>query len=481
MSIRSLRRLASVVLAIALLGSGVGPAAGVATAAPGGNAEAVTWLAAPGTRPSVVILVAGLCSSLAADALPSPFIGPGRLAERLRSAGWTDDEIVAFSYRGGVVDGSARWHANPYGCEDTRDNALTRDVEILDAQVRSLVAARRDIDVHIVGFSLGGLVAFSYLAQLWATNGWALPNGGRLGSVVALGAPLGGLPFVEAACGEVENVCNLDGTPSRILLDMNAIWNTGTATPAGATRSIAGLFGASIDGSPTNQALAALAARTHGVTVLTLGNVRDWTYAPVELLRPIISFLDVQWLRSEDAGSRLYSRVIDSGPTLCPDTGNASDAGCNHGRVLQDASALGGIVEALLGRTPAVRPACPAGRGGCLALQPRPPASIASTIAPRIVTTGSAGFGTAGVKVAPGTRVTVRFAITPALAGARLEIWTRTKTGAYRYLTSRLADAAGVVRYHAPPVTAWAAYQARFGGNLTYGAAVSAGRVAEPR
>ena len=463
-----------------LLASLLGPTAAAATT-PGGPVEAVTWLTAPGTRASVVLLIDGLCSSLGAGGLPAPFTGAGRLVERLRAAGWTDDEILAFSYRGGTVESGGRWRANPYSCEDTRDTPLTVDAQTLDTQVRAVLVASPETDVHLVGFSQGGLIAVAYLAHLRASNGWTLPNGGRLASVVALGSPLGGLPFVEAACGEIADVCNPDGTPSRALLDMSAIWNTGGPSPSGATRSIASLFEASISAPLSNQALAAEAAHDHGVAVLALGNVRDWTYAPVTLLRPLVSFLDVQWLRSEGAGSRLYARVIDSGPIQCPDTGQASDAGCNHGRVLTDASALTGIVDLLLGRTPAAASTCAAGRGGCLMLQPRPPVTIASSIAPRIVTTGAAGFGTKLVKVAARTRVTVRFTTSPALAGVRLEIWTRAKTGAYRFLTSRITDAAGSARYHTPPVTAWTAYQARFAGSLANGAAVSPGRVAEPR
>jgi len=48
-------------------------------------------------------------------------------------------------------------------------------------------------------------------------------------------------------------------------------------------------------------------------------------------------------------------------------------------------------------------------------------------------------------------------------------------------VTSRIADATGAVRYYAPPVAAWTAFQARFAGDLASGAAVSPGRVADIR
>jgi hypothetical protein len=79
--------------------------------------------------------------------------------------------------------------------------------------------------------------------------------------------------------------------------------------------------------------------------------------------------------------------------------------------------------------------------------------------------------------VPKGGRATVRFTLSPALAGAHLEIWTRTQSGTYRRLTSRVADSHGVVRYYTGAVTAWTALQARFGGDGADLPAVSAARV----
>ena len=107
--------------------------------------------------------------------------------------------------------------------------------------------------------------------------------------------------------------------------------------------------------------------------------------------------------------------------------------------------------------------------------------TITSSIARGVVTTGTSGFTTSAVRVPAGSRVTLRFSGGSRLAGARVEIWTRTRTGSYRFLTSRTADALGNVRFHPSPVRAWTAYQARFPGDLVYGPSVSAGRVADIR
>lgn len=465
-------------LAIALIGA-LAVASPAASAAPAGaSPEAVSRTSAPGGRPSVVILIGGLCSSLEPGSLPAAFEGPGGLAARLRTEGWTADEILAFSYRGGAADAAGRWTPEPYDCEDTRQRTIAEDAATLDAQLRGILERRPGTDVHVVGYSLGGVVAMAYLALLENRDTWSLPGGGRLASVVSLGSPLGGLPFVEAACGIAGDVCAAasPGPPPPSLIDLGTVWGTGTGRPSGSDRSIASLFGRSL----ANQSLVRVAAETRGVAVLTIGNVRDWVYAPIGLLRPVVNFVDTQWVRSGAAGSGLYARVIDSGPTTCPGS-EPDDAACNHERVLTDPAVMDGIVAAFSGRTPAAATTCPAGRGGCLALQPRPAPTIASTIAPGVVTSGTQGFTTSLVRVPSGSRVTVRFTGGSALAGARLEIWTRTRTGAYRFVTSRMADAAGTVRYYAPPVAAWTAYQARFAGDLTSGPTVSPGRVADIR
>ncbi|MBM4408091.1 MAG: alpha/beta hydrolase [Chloroflexi bacterium] len=407
-----------VFLAVALL---------VASAAAGAGPAAAEVRAAPGDRPSVVVLIGGLCSSLATGSLPSAFEGPGGLATRLRAEGWTADEILAFSYRGGMVDVAGRWTPEPYDCEDTRARTIADDAATLDRQMRGLLERRPGTDVHVVGYSLGGVVAFAYLALLESTGTWTLPGGGRLATVVSLDSPLGGLPFVEAACGIGGDVCAaVEPCPAPpALIDLGTVWKTGSGKPAGADRSLGRLFGRTI----SNQSLAALAAASHDVAILTVGNVRDWVYAPIGLFRDVVNFVDTQWLRSDAAGSGLYARAIDSGPATCPGD-DPTGASCNHGRVLADPAVHDGIVAAIARRTPAAALTCPAGRGGCLALQPRPSPMLTSTIAPGVVTVGTTGFTTGPVRVNASSRVTLRFMGGAVLAGRRLEIWSRTRTGA---------------------------------------------------
>jgi predicted secreted protein len=73
--------------------------------------------------------------------------------------------------------------------------------------------------------------------------------------------------------------------------------------------------------------------------------------------------------------------------------------------------------------------------------------------------------------------VTYFVAATPALAGRMLEIWTRTRAGAWTEATSRTVAADGTMRY-VTRITAWTAFQARYAGDDTTATSASHGRIA---
>ena len=113
-------------------------------------------------------------------------------------------------------------------------------------------------------------------------------------------------------------------------------------------------------------------------------------------------------------------------------------------------------------------------------LPPRPATSISGGIAPGVVTSGGR-FGPGPAMVSSGGRVTLRFATSEALGRAKLEVWARSRNGAYHFVTSRIADSAGVVRYYSPPITVWTAFEAKFAGDFEHGPGVSPGRVVTVR
>jgi hypothetical protein len=73
--------------------------------------------------------------------------------------------------------------------------------------------------------------------------------------------------------------------------------------------------------------------------------------------------------------------------------------------------------------------------------------------------------------------VTLLVVTSPYLAGAHLQIWGKSKTGAWHLLTTRIVAANGTVHYYAR-VTSWTAYRARFLGDASHAAAWGPGRIA---
>ena len=441
---------------------------GTVAAAPPARAE--------DARPFVV-LIDGLCTELAAgNAMTADFSGDDGIVAHLTAAGWPEDSIAGFGYRGGAVDGDGNWNPGAYACEDSRDQSLATDVSLLDAQLVAMAKAHPGATFHLVGFSLGGAVAFGYLGRLIMGDGEALPDGARVASVTTLDSPLGGAPFVELLCGFAPEVCGGTVVPATdsAMRDLSALWSSGTGEPAGAHRSIVSRVGSN---TSSNQAVAAAAA-AKGIAVLTVGNVRDWLYAPAGPDRGPATFLDTQWLTNDLAGAGVSARAIDSGPSSCPDPGSGLSAafGCNHPLVLRDAAVAAAILAMLQGSRPSLAASCAGGRGGCLSLPPRPATILRSTIAAGIVS-GGGKFGTSPVTVRSGGRATLLVTTSPALPGAVIQIWGRAANGTFRFLTSRVADGRGIVRYFTPPITGWVAIQARFAGDFVHGPGVSPSRV----
>ena len=103
-------------------------------------------------------------------------------------------------------------------------------------------------------------------------------------------------------------------------------------------------------------------------------------------------------------------------------------------------------------------------------------AALVSSIAPGVDRTHG-GFGDASVIVPAGTYVTFRADTDAALAGATVVIWTRNRDTDWSPRTTRLVDAAGVVRYFAQ-VHRWTAFRATIAAGGDHPALASHGRIA---
>ena len=114
--------------------------------------------------------------------------------------------------------------------------------------------------------------------------------------------------------------------------------------------------------------------------------------------------------------------------------------------------------------------------------------TISTTVQPVVITDriaagvnrATTGFGTSSLVVPRGGWITLLGTTSPNLPGSVVQVWTRTKTGAWHVLTSRLAAVDGTIHYFVR-VNGWTAYQFKFAGDSTHSPAASHGRIATTR
>ena len=148
--------------------------------------------------------------------------------------------------------------------------------------------------------------------------------------------------------------------------------------------------------------------------------------------------------------------------------------GCERGRFLavRSAGSTSAYATSSAGWTPATS-------NGFLVGSGTQPEVITDWIAAG-VNHGTTGFGTSSLVVPRGGWITLLGTTSPNLAGSVVQVWTRTKTGAWHVLTSRLAAADGTIHYFAR-INSWTAYQLKFAGDSTHSLAASHGRIATTR
>ncbi len=303
-------------------------------------------------RNSVIVFLAGIGTRLGSEeasrgpgGMIPDFFGEERIASAIRRDG-PNSIFVVFSYAGVRRDAPRGFEPAPYSSTDTLNQHIGTYVERLDRQITALALAHPRSDVHLVGHSLGGLIAFAYLSLLSNSDTWNLPNDGRVASVIALDAPLGGLgDFSRFRIGSIRAYLALSHqwrafTSFNDLLRLHGISNS--CYPLGACGRISKLVDQ--DAQRTNQDLAH-DAQHHGVRILTIGNSRDYCFAPGHGLKPFVS---TQWLVDEGDNSDIFGRwVVLGDPNSSP-----AQVEINHGAVLFDASVHEGIVTFLEGAEP---------------------------------------------------------------------------------------------------------------------------------
>ena len=264
----------------------------------------------------------------------------------LTDAGWPEDVFGVFSY-----DEAASLNDSYEKCETLR--SLLGSEGVLHNQIRDWVRdeATGPIDVYLVGHSQGGVLALGYLAYL---EGRGLPyeepmDGVALRGVVTLDAPIGGVDRYSAALADVvslaKELCLWSGPLPASVSDMRSLgvqneqgllYNWTWGAEASLTKMLW-----DVSSGASNQQLAEDAGAA-GVTVLTIGNLKDWSFATA-------GQFTTQFLRDGAHGSGVYAREFDTWAPLLDCDGDKS---CLIGhRVVREHPSVQDAIEALLNGT----------------------------------------------------------------------------------------------------------------------------------
>jgi hypothetical protein len=274
--------------------------------------------------------------------------------------------FLTYSYSGfNLADGKPL----PYTCPLTVDDDIADLAVGLRNQISQFLRLHPNIpntDVYVIGHSLGGVIAFSFLAQLVEGKNNLLnsfPNGGALKGVFTLDSPVGGVSdnlfytsvakwvvaFYKTNCNGIKN---LFGIP--VVKELNDLFNSATqpesrGSTASTDKSIILL------NQNDNQTIA-LDAMKYGVKVSTFGNTTDVLWQPSLCNNNFTDFLSTQWVQEVQSGinkqgGAVYARTFTAGVLDCSALSNKDDQ-ANHFAVLTDPNVQTAIWQVITGHVP---------------------------------------------------------------------------------------------------------------------------------
>ncbi len=306
------------------------------------SVKTIVFLAGIGTRLSV------RDGAAESEGTIPDFWGADRLVPHIRGSG-IPARFLVYSYRGNDGQTTRVSESVQYSAIDTLNRHLSTYVARLDQQLRSYAELHPSSEFHLIGHSEGGLIAFAYLAQMERANHWRLPNDARLAGITTLDAPLGGIAttnrlrmtMVRAYLALTHHWLDFSSVN-----DLLQIYRTSNSLyPLGGRGSVMEILERGSRGTPMSNQELALAARHHGVRVLTIGNVRDYCFDPGHGFEPFVS---TQWISDAGPGSGVHGRWV----VLGRKRHSLGGLEVNHGVVLGDPSVHEGILSFIRGGDP---------------------------------------------------------------------------------------------------------------------------------
>jgi pimeloyl-ACP methyl ester carboxylesterase len=347
-------------------------------------------------RRQLIIFLPGITTSLSTkQANEGKFftimgLAPSTVREVFPGASTKPDastRLLLYSYNGSRTDNGL---PGAYNCADTVTNSIITDVQLLDKQIKNafkVQPAGADVDIYLIGHSLGGAVALAYVDFLQQKLAYAtLPPHAHLKAVITLDSPLGGVApgafssftafgneVLRRRCQELDQQ-----DPFTSPSDLVEVFNSTSVTtpepqeitPRGARASFLVLHRGKLPTPvPSNGDLAEVAKISPpfglGTSFLSVGNINDFLWNPKACIRALPSFLGTQFLEDEGDVLGIYGREFVSGSSTCPgilDTERAKQIAIdNHGVVLNNQNVRDGIKNFL---TPLV--------GGAVGGTPKP-------------------------------------------------------------------------------------------------------------
>jgi pimeloyl-ACP methyl ester carboxylesterase len=284
------------------------------------------------SRGKLFVFVQGIDSSLtpkqaaaqSGNGSDPNFFNNGHLGTYLQSQGFSNARYLEYSYAS--LSSTDTSQPKPYTCQDTYNYPLASHVIGLSQQIHSAIQDNPNTDIYLIAHSMGGIIAFGYLASLLEHVGNAIPlprNGSMLKEIVTLDSPLGGVtnnPDYKKLIFLRSLPCErLDALNTVAVDQMQALFQTATSSTARGTT--ASVVKAILNGGYLSNQKVANDAKRAKIAVLTIGNTNDLLWRPSvcnkTLKANMQDFSSTQWLQDEGNKSQIYSRMFTSGFLNC--------------------------------------------------------------------------------------------------------------------------------------------------------------------
>jgi hypothetical protein len=251
-----------------------------------------------------------------------------------------------------------------YSCADTVTNTIVGDIRKLDRQIENafkVQPAGAEVDIYLIGHSLGGAVALAYLDFLQQGLEVSLPPNAHLKAVITLDSPLGGhRGFPRIIEDSIADRCPElgDDDPRRTPRNLREVYDSLDDTraepdetaPRGAQASFLVLHRGEPNWPgefvPSNGDLTEAAQIDLGTSFLSIGNIND-----LFLTRCRVNPADAatQFLKDEGDGKGLYGREFVTRTSDCGDDIFEAQIRVErtHNAVLEDEDVQDAIVKFL--------------------------------------------------------------------------------------------------------------------------------------